>query len=206
MNETNNNTPRVFIIDDDDAVRDAMSMLLRTADIPHELFPSADNFLAAYQQHWRGCLILDIRMPGRTGLQLQAELKAKGALLPIIFMTGHGDVPMAVEAMRHGALDFLRKPIDEHHLLERIEEAFAHESGLHRKIVTRESAMARVASLTDREREIFNCVATGQANKAIAADLGISERTVEVHRAQVMKKLTAKTLADLVRLHIQCEA
>lgn len=198
-------SPCVFIIDDDDAVRDAMSMLLDTANVPYTAFASASDFFEAYDGTQRGCLVLDIRMPGISGLELQAKLNARGAVLPIIFITGHGDVPMAVEAMRQGALNFLRKPIDESELLASIQQAFEQESGLHTQKSNRDASIARFESLTQREREVFACVARGLANKAIATDLGISERTVEVHRAQVMKKLGAKTLADLVRAQISLE-
>ena len=194
---------RVFIIDDDDAVRDAMSMLLDADSIAHTCFENAGEFFEAYDGSQRGCLVLDIRMPGMTGLELQAKLKQIGATLPSIFMTGHGDVPMAVEAMRQGAIDFMRKPISETDLLERIQQALQQESGLRDQIENLEKKHALLASLTQRELQIFRHVAEGLANKAIAIDFGISERTVEVHRSQVMKKLGVKTLAQLVRLHLE---
>lgn len=194
---------QVFIIDDDDAVRDAMSMLLEADTIPHCCFETADDFLDFFDGNQRGCLVLDIRMPGVSGLELQAKLKQLNSSLPIIFMTGHGDVPMAVEAMRQGAVDFMRKPIVESDLLERIKQALHQESGIRNQIETQEKMQALVASLTQREYQIFEHVAEGIANKAIASELDISERTVEVHRSQVMKKLGVKTLAQLVRLHLQ---
>ena len=196
---------RVYIIDDDDAVRDAMSMLLESDSIAHSCFSSAVEFFDYYNGNQRGCLVLDIRMPGMTGLELQSRLKQSGSTLPVIFMTGHGDVPMAVEAMRQGAIDFMRKPIIEQDLLVRIQQAFEHESGIRTRMQNREQSKARIQSLTQRELQIFEQVAEGQANKVIALDLGISERTVEVHRAQVMKKLGAKTLAQLVRIRIDLE-
>jgi len=195
----------VYVIDDDEAVRDSMSMLLDSADLPHRCFASADEFLASHDASRRGCLVLDIRMPGISGLELQQELLKIGSTLPVIFITGHGDVPMAVEAMRQGAFDFLRKPVNELDFVERIQLALAQESGDWREKSGQQQLQQRVASLTEREREIFDLVAAGLANKAIAHDLGISERTVEVHRAQVMKKLGVKTLAQLVRIHIQIE-
>jgi FixJ family two-component response regulator len=182
-----------------------MSMLLDSADLPHRCFASADEFLASHDASRRGCLVLDIRMPGISGLELQQELLKIGSTLPVIFITGHGDVPMAVEAMRQGAFDFLRKPVNELDFVERIQLALAQESGDWREKSGQQQLQQRVASLTEREREIFDLVAAGLANKAIAHDLGISERTVEVHRAQVMKKLGVKTLAQLVRIHIQIE-
>ncbi len=194
---------RVYIIDDDAAVRDSMGMLLESAELPYRCYASADDFLADHDGSQRGCLVIDIRMPGMTGLELQRRLKASGSTLPIIFITGHGDVPMAVEAMREGALDFMRKPVNEPDFVDRIQQALDLESGRWHQKLDREQTRARLTALTEREREVFELVAQGVANKAIAADLGISERTVEVHRAQVMKKLGARTLAQLVRLHLQ---
>ncbi len=196
---------RVYVIDDDEAVRDSMGMLLESADIDYSCFASADEFLDDHDETRRGCLVLDIRMPGMTGLELQKSLGATGSTLPIIFLTGHGDVPMAVEAMRQGAFDFLRKPVNENNFIERIQLALDQESGDWRQKTDREQLCERVASLTGREREVFKMVAEGIANKVIASELGISERTVEVHRAQVMKKLGARTLAQLVRIHIESE-
>ena len=195
----------VYVIDDDEAVRDSMSMLLDSVDLSYRCFETADDFFSYHDNTQRGCLVLDIRMPGMSGLQLQQRLSAIGSTLPIIFITGHGDVPMAVEAMRQGALDFLRKPVNEADFLDRIRLAFDQESGSWQLKAGREQARQRVTTLTAREQEVFQLVAAGVANKAIAGDLGISERTVEVHRAQVMKKLGAKTLAQLVRIHLQSE-
>ncbi|HKJ50293.1 MAG TPA: response regulator [Gammaproteobacteria bacterium] len=196
---------QVYVIDDDEAVRDSIGMLLESADLPFRSFASADEFFAQLDHNQRGCLVLDIRMPGMTGLQLQQRLAEVGSTLPVIFITGHGDVPMAVEAMRQGALDFLRKPVNESNFIERIQHAFDIESGKWHQKHDREQQLAQIASLTEREREVFDLVAEGLANKAIAGRLGISERTVEVHRAQVMKKLGARTLAQLVRIHLQAE-
>lgn len=195
----------VYVIDDDEAVRDSIGMLLDSADLAHQCFVSADDFLALHDGSQRGCLVLDIRMPGMTGLELQQRLAEIGSTLPIIFITGHGDVPMAVEAMRQGAFDFLRKPVDEANFIDRIRNALDQESGNWHQKLDRVQNTARIATLTEREYEVFQLVAEGIANKAIASDLGISERTVEVHRAQVMKKLGVKTLAQLVRIHLQLE-
>jgi FixJ family two-component response regulator len=195
----------VYIVDDDEAVRDAMAMLLDSADLEHRCFASADSFLQHADEARRGCLVLDIRMPGTSGLELQQQLGDLGSTLPILFLTGHGDVPMAVEAMRQGAFDFMRKPVNEADFLERIEQALDHEAGDWRERRDFRDLRARVDTLTEREGEVFERVAGGIANKAIAGELGISERTVEVHRAQVMKKLGARTLADLVRIHLQTE-
>ena len=195
----------VYVIDDDEAVRDSMGMLLESADLAYRCFASADDFIAEHDSSQRGCLVLDIRMPGMNGIELQQKLESIDSSLPIVFITGHGDVAMAVEAMRQGALDFLRKPVDEEAFLERIAYALDQESGDWHQKLDREQARQRIASLTEREREVFHLVAEGVANKAVAVNLGISERTVEVHRSQVMKKLEARTLAQLVRIHLQSE-
>jgi two-component system response regulator FixJ len=195
----------IYVIDDDEAVRDSMGMLLESADLPYRCFSSADSFFAEHDGSQRGCLILDIRMPGMNGIELQQKLTQVGSSLPIIFITGHGDVPMAVEAMRRGAFDFLRKPVNEENFLERITFALDQESGHWHQKLDRDQAQQRIESLTEREHEVFLLVAEGLANKVVASELGISERTVEVHRAQVMKKLDARTLAQLVRIHLQSE-
>ena len=195
----------VYIIDDDEAVRDSMSMLLDSAELQYSCFETADDFCAQHDNTQRGCLVLDIRMSGMTGLALQQYLTDIGSILPIIFITGHGDVPMAVEAMRRGALDFLRKPVNEIDLLDRIQQAFDREAGNWGEKTDRSQLQHRIDSLTERENEVFKRVASGAANKVIAVDLGISERTVEVHRSQVMKKLEARTLAQLVRFYLQSE-
>jgi len=198
-------TATVYVVDDDEPVRDSIGMLLDTVDIRHESYQSATAFIEGYQGHQTGCLILDIRMPGMSGLELQDHLKECQDPLPIIFITGHGDVPMAVEAMRQGALDFLRKPVNEEGFLERIANALDRETGDWHQKLDREQARQRIATLSEREHEVFHLVAEGYANKAVAAELGISERTVEVHRSQAMKKLGAKTLAQMVRIHLQSE-
>jgi FixJ family two-component response regulator len=200
-----NDHQTVFIVDDDEGVRDGLSLLLATVGVSCELYESAQAFLDAYDADKRGCLVLDIRMPRMTGLDLQKKLREMGSVLPVIFITGHGDIPMAVEAMRRGALDFIRKPFREHDLLERINEALNIDEDTHRKAVDRQEVAERLSTLSQREKEVFDRVADGQMNKVIAADLGISERTVEVHRGQVMKKLDVRTLAQLVRVKIEME-
>lgn len=200
-----NNDPTVFIVDDDESIREGLSLLLETVGQSCELFSSAIEFLSSYNNDRAGCLVLDIRMPRMTGLDLQTKLRELGATLPIIFITGHGDIPMAVEAMRNGALDFIRKPFREQDLLDRINEALDIDAGKRKKMHDRDELFERIASLSGREREVFYCVAEGKMNKVIAAELSISERTVEVHRSQVMKKLQARTLAQLVRIKIETE-
>lgn len=197
--------PTVFVVDDDEPVRDAIAMLLDTVDIPCETFDSAQAFLDGYDRTRTGCLVLDIRMPGMSGLELQEHLLAQRAPVPIIFITGHGDIPMAVEAMKRGALDFIRKPFRDQELLDRVQEALATDEAQRADNANLEEMRTRVASLTPREREVFERVADGQANKVVAIELGISERTVEIHRSQVMQKTAARTLADLVRIKLTLE-
>jgi two-component system, LuxR family, response regulator FixJ len=195
----------VFVVDDDEPVRDAIGMLLETVDIPYQAFGSAREFLDAYDRSRSGCLVLDIRMPGMSGLELQQKLIELHAPIPIIFITGHGDVPMAVEAMRRGAVDFIRKPFRDQELLDRIQEALGADSEQRDELEAAEALRGRIATLTPREREVFERVAIGQANKVIAIELGISERTVEIHRSQVMHKTAARSLADLVRIKLTLE-
>ena len=196
----------VFVVDDDEGVRDGLGMLLATVGQPFEAFGSAAEFLDSYDANRRGCLVLDIRMPRISGLELQELLNERGSDLPIIFITGHGDIPMAVEAMRRGALDFIRKPFREQDLLDRINEALDVELVRRKRAIERDDVIAKIASLTDRERAVFESVADGDMNKIIAFDLGISERTVEVHRANAMKKLGVRTLAELIRFKLVADS
>lgn len=199
------NKQTVFIVDDDEGIREGLSLLLESVDQPCELYSSAFEFLTAYDPDKSGCLVLDIRMPKMTGLDLQMQLNEKKSLLPIIFITGHGDIPMAVEAMRRGALDFINKPFREQELLERINEALEYDAEKRKALLDKRQLIDRFSSLTEREQEVLNRVADGEMNKVIAVDLGISERTIEVHRSHVMKKLGVRTLAQLVRLKIEAE-
>ena len=191
---------RVFIVDDDEAVRDSIGMLLETVDIPYITFPDAQTFLEEVDPNEVNCLVLDIRMPGMSGLELQEKLSAMNAQVPIVFITGHGDIPMAVEAMRHGAVDFLRKPFRDQELLDRVQEALSQDAEHRDHAADVETLKSRVADLTPREQEVFKRVA-----KVIAIELGISERTVEIHRSNVMQKTSSRSLADLVRLLIKLE-
>ncbi len=197
--------PTVFVVDDDEPVRDAIGLLLDTVDIGHEEYASAQEFLNAYDKSRTGCLVLDIRMPGMSGLELQDHLLADNAPIPIVFITGHGDIPMAVEAMKKGALDFIRKPFRDQELLDRIHEALSVEEENRQAFADLEEIRQRVATLTPREHEVFERVAEGQANKVVAIDLSISERTVEIHRSQVMQKTKARSLADLVKMKIRLD-
>ena len=193
-------TPTVFLIDDDQAVRDAIGLLLQASGLAVETFAGAADFLEAGVVQRPGCLVLDVRMPGLSGLDLQKQLRTQGYRIPIIFMTGHGDVPMAIRAMKAGAFDFIEKPFQGQILLARIREALDLDSRERRRQACRDSAAARVALLSPREREVLERVAQGQYNKVIAAELGISLSTVEIHRKRVMEKLKAESLSDLIRL------
>ena len=198
------NTPEatVFIVDDDAAVRDSLRMLMKSVALPVQLFASANEFLDAWKPEWVGCVVLDVRMPGLSGLDLQRELIQRRITLPVIFITGHGDVQMAVETLQLGAFDFLQKPFRDDDLLERIQRALAQEVADREMNRQKEVVRARVASLTPRELEVARKLIDGQANKVIALDLDISQRTVELHRAHVMEKLGVRSLAQLVRLFV----
>jgi len=197
--------PEVFIVDDNESIRRSMGLLLASISQPYRGFSNAYEFLDFYDGSQRGCLVLDIRLPGMNGLQLQRALSERDVSLPIIFITGHGDVPMAVEAIRNGAIDFLIKPFREQDLLDAIHLALEKESAAldHKRLqaLTRR----RIASLTPRQLEVFDRVTRGEGNKAIAAALGISERTVEVHRSAVMRKMKTQTLAELIKLKLAAE-
>ena len=195
----------VFIIDDDEGIREGLTILFESIGIKAQSFSSGDAFLAIYNENMMGCLVLDIRMPKMSGLEVQQKLKNLNSSLPIIFISGHGDIPMAVEAMRLGAIDFIRKPFDEQHLIDRINEALIFNENQHAKLLDKHKNKINVESLSSREREVFERVTDGAMNKVIACDLNISERTVEVHRSHVMAKLEAKTLAQLVRSKIMYE-
>ncbi len=203
MTEREKQAPTVFVVDDDPAIRIAMQALMESVHLQHEIFGSADEFLEQFDDDRAGCLILDIRMPGLGGLELQDLLVQRHSTLPIIFITGHGDVPMAVEAMQKGAVDFIQKPFRDQDLLDRVHHAL--KADRERRVEQRQHSEVaeRVARLTNREHEVFDLVVTGKANKVIAYELGVSQRTVEIHRARVMEKMEARSLADLVKLHMQ---
>jgi two-component system, LuxR family, response regulator FixJ len=190
----------VFVVDDDDAVRNSLRLLLKSAGLAAEISASAAEFLAAYDPVQPGCVILDVRMPGMSGLEMQHELTMRGATIPVIFITGHGDIPMAVEAMQHGAFDFLQKPFRDSDLLERVQRALARDAQNRTRLRHTDHIRERLASLSPREREVLELVTQGKANKMVAGDLGVSQRTVEIHRAHVMQKMEAGSLAELVRM------
>jgi len=192
--------PTVFIVDDDAAVRDALNLLMRSADLPAETYSGAKDFLAGVSDDRPGCLVLDVRMPEIDGLELQRQLAARGSRMPIIMLTGHGDVPMAVEALRAGALDFIPKPFDSKTLLARIREAIELDARTRQKRLDRAAIEARLEKLSPREREVLNCIVDGLPSKSIAAALGSSFNTVQNQRASILKKMQAESVADLVRM------
>jgi len=195
----------VFVVDDDDAVRTALRLLIKSVGLPVETYPSAQEFLDAFDGDRAGCLVLDIRMPGMSGLELQQHLNALHAITPIVFITGHGDVPMAVEAMQHGAVDFIQKPFRDQDLIDRINQALDRDRANRNSLKERDAIRDRIGTLTPREREVLALVTSGKANKVIAGDLDVSQRTVEIHRARVMEKMQASSLAHLVRMVIESE-
>jgi two-component system, LuxR family, response regulator FixJ len=195
-----NKTPVVMVVDDDAGVRNAMRALLKSVGINAALYASAQEFLAAYDPQQPGCLLLDIRMPGMSGMELQQQLNLRGAVIPVIFMSGHADIPMAVEAMQHGAFDFLQKPFRDQDLLDRIQRAIAQDGERRVALGERSRIKTHLESLTEREREVLDQLTQGKQNKSIAQDLGISPRTIEIHRARVMEKMDAKSVAELVRM------
>jgi FixJ family two-component response regulator len=190
----------VIVVDDDAGVRNAMRSLLKSVGLNSVLFASAHEFLEAYQPSQRGCLVLDIRMPGMSGMELQQQLNLRGAVIPVIFMSGHADIPMAVEAMQHGAFDFLQKPFRDQELLDRVQRALVRDTENRARLRHTDRIRERLATLSPREREVLDLVTQGKANKMVAGDLGVSQRTVEIHRAHVMQKMEAGSLAELVRM------
>jgi len=194
-----NTDPIIFVVDDDDAVRRATEMLIRSMGLRVESFASAAEFLEDFDPQQPGCVILDIRMPGMSGLELQEHLNALGASIPVIFVTGHGDVPMAVKAMKEGAVDFIQKPFRDQELIDRVHAAVDHDAQHRESARLKQGIQERIDLLTSREMEVMQLVVEGRANKEIAFDLGLSPRTVEIHRARVMSKMDADSLPDLVR-------
>jgi RNA polymerase sigma factor (sigma-70 family) len=197
MTET---TPVVHVIDDDDSVRKAVTRLLKAAGYEAQGYASAGEFLLAAPSIAAGCLVLDVRMPGPSGLELQVALKRQGNRLPIIFLSGHGDIPMSVQAIKDGAVDFLTKPVQRQALLAAVGHAIEISRATGAEQARAEFLQSCLQALSDREREIFRMVVQGRLNKQIASALGIAERTVKAHRAQVMEKMQVTTLADLVRV------
>jgi len=195
--------PTVYVVDDDPSMRDSTELMLKSVGFNVRTFGSAQDFLEADLREDISCLVLDVRMPGMSGLDLQEKLVSGKTPLPVIFITGHGTVPMSVRAMKAGAVDFLQKPFEEQDLLDAINRAFARQREGKSKEDEAEKLQRRLKALTTREREVFFLLVTGMANKEIAHELGTSERTIKAHRARIMKKMNAGSLAELVRFDEQ---
>jgi len=189
----------VYIIDDEQDVRDALQMLLKSIGLTVETFASAGDFLDQYQMEWPGCILVDIRMPGMSGIELQKKLNTMGAPIPVIVISGHADVPTAVRVIQEGAVDLLEKPISDQELLDKVQAAINSDHELREIYLENKQVQSCYDQLTPREKEIMNEVALGKMNKVIAYELDITTRTVELHRAHVMEKMQARSLADLVR-------
>lgn len=195
--------PTVFIVDDDEASSKSLRWLVESVELIPEVFRSAVEFIGAYDPSKPGCLVLDVRMPGMSGPELQEYLRGRGIDIPVIFVTGHGDIPMAVRAVKAGALDFLEKPFRQQELIDLIHRAIACDQEKRRAMSKRTEALKQLDQLSAREREVLNLIAAGNLNKVIAAKLGLSTKTVEAHRAALMKKLRAKCASDLIRLALE---
>lgn len=192
--------PTVFIVDDDDEVRSALALLMESVGMPTETFESAQAFIQQFNPQRSGCLVLDVRMKGMSGLDLQECLSKEAIYPPIIVITGHGDVPMAVRAVKAGAIDFIEKPFNDQVLLDSIHRAIEQDAQRRGKAMQLAEIESRLERLTPREREILNQVVSGKRNKTIAFDLDISQSTVEAHRSKVMEKMQARSLSDLMRM------
>jgi FixJ family two-component response regulator len=192
--------PVVFVVDVDEAVRKSLRLLLKSLGMQAVTLGSAEEFFAGYDPEQPGCIVLDVRMPGMSGPELQDELNRRGAIIPVIFITGHGNVPMAVEAMQHGAVDFLQKPFSDRDLTDRIQRALSADRRNRALLGEKDQIRARIAMLTPRERQVLELVTHGKSNKVIAGDLGVSQRTVEIHRTHLTEKMGATSLAHLVRM------
>ena len=195
----------VHIVDDDSALRSSLQLLMKSEGIPSLVYESAEHFLDSYDQSRPGCLLADVRMPGMNGLELHSFLKKQHSPLPVIIMTGHGDIPMAVQAMKAGALDFLVKPFNNDELIHRVRECLMEGKDMFKIYNEYHKSAEQIALLTPREHEVMHLLVAGKPNKVIASMLDISTRTVELHRAKVMEKLKARSLSDVVRLSLQAE-
>lgn len=199
-NEVERMDPTIFVVDDDAGVRQSLEMLMRAIGHRAETYASGEEFLEHYSSDRPGCLILDLRMPGMSGLELQEKLIERGSVLPVIFITAHGDVPTAVDAVKGGAIDFIQKPFRDEDLIEKIEHALRQNASALERSAKLGDVAGRIEALTPRELEVMEIVVEGKTNKAIAAELGLSERTIEIHRARVMRKMKADSLPDLVKM------
>lgn len=190
----------VHVVDDDPAIRSSLKWLIESVNLTVRTYGSAQEFLDAYQPDEPGCLVLDVRMPGLSGLDLQEMLKERGIQIPVIILTGYGDVPMAVRAMKNGAVDFLEKPVSDQVLLDHIQQALAQDVENHRRQAEQEEVRERFARLTPREKEVMDLVVEGLSSREIAETLGVSFKTIEAHRSKIMKKTEAKSVSHLIRM------
>ncbi len=195
-----NSGPTIFLVDDDASVRDAVGLFLESLGMTVKVYSSAQVFLDSYRSEWPGCMVLDISMPGMTGLELQEVLQKRSIELPIIFLTGQGNIPQSAKAFKAGAVDFIEKPFNDKQLLERIQEAIAIDSQNRQQKEKQSEILEHYSRLTSREREVMGHVVDGLSNKEIARELEISHRTIDIHRARIMEKMGAHSLADLVRM------
>ena len=195
--------PLAHIVDDDEAIRDALTWLFRTRQVACRAWESAEAFLEAWQPEWRGCVVLDIRMREMSGLECFEALRERGNSLPVIFLTGHGDVPMAVGALKKGAFDFLEKPVDDNALVDRVIRALAADARRQASEASQATVATRISQLTPREHEVMRLVLAGKFNKVIADELNISMRTVEVHRSRVFEKMGVRSAVELAQLLAQ---
>ena len=196
------NRATIYIVDDDDSMRRALTLLMGTVGYHAVAFSRPREFLDKFDPSQHGCLVLDVRMPEMSGLEVQQHLNRSGSMLPVILITGHGDIPMAVQAMKDGAFDFLQKPFRDQELIDRINAALKQDAENRAELQKHADLKRRMESLTPREREVMALVVDGKANKVIAIDLGLSERTVEIHRANVMEKMGARSVAHLVKMNL----
>jgi len=195
--------PTVFVVDDDRSVLDSLQLLLRSVGLDAETYSSASEFLEAYNPHRPGCMIVDVRMPGMSGLELQLHMVSVQSTLPIIFVTAYGDVPMAVQAVKAGAFDFIQKPFRDQELIDKTLKAIEHNARIREQRANEREIASRIALLTPRERQVMHLVLEGKANKVIARELDISQRTVEIHRARVMNKMRAGSVSELAQMAIR---
>jgi len=205
MQETEEDQAIVFIVDDDASVRDSLRWLIESVQLQVQCFATAQEFLQGYQNQQTGCVVLDVRMPGLSGLDLQEALRQRGFVLPVIIVTGHADVPMAVRAFKSGVFDFIEKPFNDQHLIDRIHQAIDKSRSQKVNIQRWQDARDRLQKLSSRELQVLDCIVSGSSNKTMARELDISVKTIETHRANLMSKMQAGSVSELVRIALLAE-